>query len=238
MHEPLLLGRGDGWLALDKPAGLPVFPPHREPGGESLLSWLLAAQPAQALHDWPAGFEGGIAHRLDVSTSGQVMVARTPADLAELRLLFEQHLLHKEYRLLSWREVPWDRHEVEVPIAHDRHRKARMVVQRGQATPHRGAWYPARTRLQRSGPTRDRLSEWSAWMSSGVTHQIRVHCAFAGLALAGDGLYGGGPPTPAALALAEQADLSSPPFHLHHVGLRGPGLDPPASPCPSWWRTC
>lgn len=238
MHQPLLLGRGDGWLALDKPAGLSVFPPHADPGGQSLLSWLLDQLPEQAAPCWPAGFEGGIAHRLDVATSGQVIIARSLADLAAIRRLFEQHLLHKEYRFLSWREVPWDRHEVERPIAHDRHRKARMVVQRGQTTPHRGAWYPAHTRLQRAGPTLGRLSEWTAWMSSGVTHQIRVHSAFAGLALAGDGLYGGGPPTPEALAFAEESGLASPPFHLHHIGLRGPGLEPPASPCPSWWRTC
>lgn len=62
-------------------------------------------------------------------------------------------------------------------------------------------------------------------------HQVRVHAAVAGLALAGDRLYGGGPPTPWALAHAPQA----PPFHLHHLGLSGPDLAPRPLPVPGWW---
>lgn len=242
MHQPQLLGTGETWLAIDKPAGLPVFPPHDDATGPSLLSWLLLRHPDQAAPSWPVGFEGGIAHRLDVSTSGQVLVARDPGALVQLRELFARHLLLKEYRFLSWREVPWSEHRLDRPIAHDRQRRARMIVQRGQSTPHRGAWYPAETTFRRASPghrlSEGRLSEWSAFMKTGVMHQIRVHAAFAGLALAGDGLYGGGPPTPAATAWAQASGLPSPPFHLHHVGLCGSGLEPPRSPCPSWWRTC
>src|SRR5690606_11456797 len=63
---------------LSKPAGLPVFPPHADPAGDCLLARLLAEEPWRAALPWPAGFDGGIAHRLDVSTSGAVLAASDP----------------------------------------------------------------------------------------------------------------------------------------------------------------
>lgn len=225
-------------MALSKPAGLPVFPPHSDPEGDCLLARLLRAEPAQADHAWPSGFGGGLAHRLDVATSGQVIAATSPAQLQALRARFAAGVLHKHYLLLSWRDVPWQEHTLQQPIAHDRRRRTRMVVQRGRDTPHRGRWYPAWTRLRRAGRVvgEDQpLSAWTAEIHTGVTHQIRVHAAFAGLALAGDHLYGGGVPTSWARAQADALGLPRPPFHLHHHGLVGPGLDPPRAPLPLWW---
>ena len=59
-------------------------------------------------------------------------------------------------------------------------------------------------------------------MRTGVTHQIRVHAAFIGIPLEGDGLYG--------------RKTGSAPFHrLHHVGLAGPnGVATDPVPLPSW----
>jgi 23S rRNA-/tRNA-specific pseudouridylate synthase len=96
-----------------------------------------------------------------------------------------------------------------------------MVVQRGHATPHRGAWHPAETRFRALGG--DLLE---ATMSTGVMHQIRVHAAFLGVPLLGDALYGGGrPPDDAPDGLT---------FFLHHVGLTGPGVATDPVPLPGW----
>lgn len=203
-----------------------------------MLARLLAQVPAQDRPDWPPGFAGGIAHRLDTATSGLLLAATSPLTLARLRAAFASHRLVKRYLLLSWRDVAWDQHQVEAPLAHDPRRKARMVVQRGQRTPHRGRWLPARTELRRQGRVElpeGALTVWEARMQTGVMHQIRAHAAFAGLALAGDGLYGGGPPTPLAARHAADAGLAAPPFHLHHLGLSGEGLHPPPLPPPGWW---
>ena len=238
LPAPLVVAREPAWLALSKPAGLPVFPPHDDPGGDCVLARLLREEPAQDRPDWPAGFEGGIAHRLDTATSGLLLAAASPEALATLRARFASHQLVKRYLLLSWRDVPWDHHEVVAPLAHDARRKARMVVQRGRDTPHRGRWLPARTSFTRRGGLslpEGGLALFEARMQTGVMHQIRAHAAFAGLALAGDGLYGGGAPTPAAQAFAREAGLAAPPFHLHHLGLSGPDLCPPELPAPAWW---
>lgn len=205
-----------------KPAGIPVFPPHADPSGDCVLARLLREQPGRSELAWPPGFDGGIAHRLDISTSGALWLADDPAELLALRDAFAAKQLHKRYLLLAAKDVPWSHNRVEAPIAHDRRRKGRMIVQRGQSTPHRGRWLPAQTEFIRRG---ERL--WEARMRTGVMHQIRVHAAFAGIPLLGDRRYGGGPTPDDAPAGLE--------FFLHHIGLRaddGRATDP--VPLPDW----
>jgi 23S rRNA-/tRNA-specific pseudouridylate synthase len=171
---------------------------------------------------WPEGFAGGIAHRLDVGTSGALAVAADPAELAALREAFQSKQLVKTYRFVSRRSVPWDAGGCDRAIAHDRRRKRRMVVQRGAHTPHRGKWLAAETRFRRleEGP---HGTVWQATMSTGAMHQIRVHAAFVGLVLAGDPVYGGGEPVPGGA-----------PFALHHVGFVGAGFATSPVPEPPW----
>jgi len=213
-----------GVVALCKPPGLPVFPPHEDVDGDCLLHRWLAEAPTQAEQAWPAGFSGGIAHRLDVPTSGQVLAARTTADLERLREAFSDGVLQKRYRFLTAKDVPWDAHEVQTRIAHDKRRKGRMVVERGRATAHRGKWYDAHTCFRRVAEV-ERGWMWEAIITTGVMHQIRIHAASVGIPLDGDGRYGGGsaPRSP------------SVPFLLHHLGLTGPGLNPPEVPLPDFW---
>ena len=219
---PAVLAETSDLRWLYKPPGLPVFPPHEDPAGPSLLAALLRLAPD---HDqpFPRGFEGGLAHRLDTSTSGLVLAARTPEALATLRALFAGRQLAKRYRFIARNDVPWDSHLLESPIGHHPSRRDRMVVQRGPNTQARGHFYPAHTRLRRvSG----RL--WEAVITTGVMHQIRAHAASVGLALLGDPLYGGGASPP------EEA----PPgvrFCLHHAettGLPGPAVSVMS---PAWW---
>ena len=238
LAEPLVVQRGPGWLALAKPTLLPVFPPHDDSGGDCLLTRLLSCEPRQGEPAWPAGFSGGLAHRLDVATSGLVLAATSLASLTRLRAAFSQHLLAKHYLFLSRHDVPWDHHQVDLPLAHDRRHKARMAVQRGRNTPHRGRWYAASTTLRRLGVLDADGGPYTAWratMHSGVMHQIRLHAAASGLALAGDALYGGGPPAPWARARVAGTEGIRAPFMLHHLGLRGRELAPDPLPPPAWW---
>jgi 23S rRNA pseudouridine1911/1915/1917 synthase len=200
---------------LQKPAGLPVFPPHADANGDCLLKRLIADQPWRGDIVWPDGFAGGIAHRLDNDTSGAVLVADNLKELTQLRGWFADHKLAKRYLLLAARDVTWDRNVCDKPIAHDKRKRHRMIVQRGSATAHRGKWYPAVTTFSR---IRGRLFE--AIIRTGVTHQIRVHAAFVGMPILGDPIYGGGRDVP---------------LHLHHVGVEGPdGFRSGAVEAPVW----
>lgn len=206
---------------LAKPAGLPVLPPHADPEGDCLLARLLADDPQRAALPWPEGFEGGLVHRLDISTSGAVAVADDVEQLLVLRSCFADKRLHKRYRLWAARDVPWSEHRCDLSLAHDRRHRGRMVVRRGARTPHRGRWLPAETRFRRIA---GRL--WEATMHTGVMHQIRLHAAFLGIPILGDRRYGGGP-TP-----ADAPDGLS--FYLHHVGFEGAGVCTAPVPEPSW----
>ena len=206
---------------LAKPAGLPVFPPHRDPSGDCLLARWLTANPGAGRLPWPTGFEGGIAHRLDVSTSGAMLVAEDPDELVQIRQAFADGAFTKTYVFRAAKRPDWRENTCTLPLAHDRRHKRRMVVQRGQHTPHRGRWYPAHTRFEH------RLRDlWTAEITTGVMHQIRAHAAFVGLPLLGDRLYGGGdtpPDAPEGLT-----------FFLHHEGLLGGGWRTAAVPPPPW----
>lgn len=207
-------------MTFDKPSGVPVFPPHADPAGDCVLARLLAAEPGRGAGPWPAGFEGGIAHRLDTDTSGAVLVADDPAELARIRAAFVSGALRKSYRLRSAREVPWDENVCDRELAHDATHRGRMIVRRGPDTPHRGRWYPAHTEIRRLGS-----GLWAVVITTGVTHQIRAHAAFVGLPIVGDRRYGGGAPLPGGPALC-----------LHHVGLVGPGIATTEVETPEWAR--
>ncbi len=189
-----------------KPAGVPVFPPHDDPGGDCVLRRLLAEHPHQADLPWPDGFAGGLLHRLDTSTSGAVAFARDLEELAFVRGLFANHQLLKSYVFRAARAPDWVVERCDRPLAHHPRKRDRMVVQRSPSTDHRGRWYPAVTWFRRGAG--DLVH---AAMSTGVMHQIRAHASFVGAPLAGDAQYGGGP-TPD----------GAPPglhFYLHHLGF-------------------
>lgn len=226
-RSPLVVGEEADYLYVAKPSGIPVFPPHAEPSGDSLLGRLLTqgviGEFVSEQVRWPSGFEGGLLHRLDTWTSGLVVVARTQSALKRGRAAFSSHTLEKSYRFLTDREVSWTQHVVDHALAHDPKRKSRMVWRRGQNTAHRGKWYPAETRFRRLGD-RGGLYLWEAVMKTGVMHQIRLHAAVAGLPLLGDRLYGG-------TALPGERGR----FFLHHQSLEGWPGNPPSIPCPDAW---
>ena len=217
------LGEGERWVAWNKPAGIPVFPPHAEPDGDCLLR-LSGLDPV----GWDPKFAGGLAHRLDTPTSGQVLSAKTMADLDWLRASFAAGRLRKVYRFVSARSVPWDEHVVDTPIAHHKKKRAVMIVKRGANTPCRGKWHPAHTEFRRLGTVVDGSTMWEAVITTGVMHQIRAHAAFVGIPLRGDKRYGGGPSV-------GTHNIERIPFLLHHLGLSGPGLSPPVAPLPDFW---
>jgi len=207
-------------MTVFKPAGIPVFPPHDDEHGDCVLRRLLRDAPEVSDVHWPDGFAGGIAHRLDVSTSGALWVAESTEELERMRERFSQGQLRKTYYLRVARRPSWTHNQVDRPVAHDRRKRRRMTVQRGPNTPHRGRWYPASTTF-----THRHGDVFQAVITTGVMHQIRVHAAFVGIPLLGDGLYGGGetpPDAPDGLR-----------FFLHHEGLVDPdgwGTDPVRTP--------
>lgn len=214
---------GEGWFTLMKPAGLSVFPLHHQPDSDCVLRRLLDLKPTQN-QQWPSGYSGGICHRLDIPTSGQLLVAKSPIYLTQIRQIFTLKKWKKNYVFLSAHRSEWESMIVGSSIGHHPKSKKKMVVERHPHTRHRGKWYPAQTHfsyLTQCGA----FHAYTAIMQTGVMHQVRVHASFAGVPLAGDKKYGG----------RVAPSLFKSEFALHHMGMASDMISPQRILRPSWW---
>ncbi len=164
-------------LVVNKPAGMVVHPAAGHAEG-TLVNALLARYPHLA-----AGDEGrpGIVHRLDRDTSGLIVVAKTQAALDYLRAQFRDRLVKKTYLALVHGHPPKPEGIVEAPLDRDPHQRKRMAVVAGGR--------PARTGFSVLEDLGDD-SLRSVSLETGRTHQIRVHLAWLGVPVVGDGVYG------------------------------------------------
>lgn len=168
-------------LAVDKPPGIAVHPGAGRRNG-TLANALLGRW--SELSTVGGAERPGIVHRLDLDTSGVLLVAKTDAAHAALARQFAQRTVAKAYlALLSTPPQPADG-IIDAPIGRDLHDRQRMAVRDGGR--------PARTRYHTLGVWGGRALV-VAMPETGRTHQLRVHFAAIGCALCGDATYGGGP---------------------------------------------
>lgn len=168
-------------VALAKPAGVSLATSRRDPGGAAQR--LLGAVPEDELLAY--GLEAHtlhLVHRLDVGTSGVVLLARDRSSHRELVALFASKRAVKTYHALVWgcprpREGTW-----EAPLGPDPRDRRRMRVDAGGR--------PAVTRYRVVGRGRY-VSLVELAPRTGRTHQLRVHLAHVGHPIVGDDLYGG-----------------------------------------------
>ncbi|MCU1393032.1 MAG: rluD [Ilumatobacteraceae bacterium] len=169
-------------VVIDKPAGLVVHPGHGHPDG-TLVNAMLARFPDIAHVGDP--MRPGIVHRLDVGTSGLMIVARSQVAYDTLVAALAARRVARDYQTLVWGHLESPNGVIDAPIGRDHRDPLRMaVVVDGK---------PARTRYRTvtefSLPAP--VSRLECQLETGRTHQIRVHLAAAGHAVVGDGTYGG-----------------------------------------------
>lgn len=163
-------------LAINKPAGMVV---HPAPGNwsQTFVNGLLfyCAQ----LRSQENTLRPGIVHRLDKDTSGILLAAKTIEAQQKMAALFASRQVYKEYWAVCLGK-PADG-ELSAPIGrHPVHRKQMAVLEGGREA-HSDfktlAW-------------KENLSVVRAVISTGRTHQIRVHLKYMGAPVLGDPLYG------------------------------------------------
>jgi len=121
-ESPLqVLAQGPGWLVADKPAGVPVHPLAAGERG-TLLGAVAACHP-EIQDVGEGGLRSGVVHRLDVDTSGALLLATNGAQWQRLRAAFREHRVDKRYRAIALGDVAADG-EIELPLVIARHRPA------------------------------------------------------------------------------------------------------------------
>ncbi|WP_287697234.1 RluA family pseudouridine synthase [Accumulibacter sp.] len=160
-------------LLVNKPAGL-LAVPGRGDGKDDCLLRRVQAVVADAL----------IVHRLDLHTSGLLLLARGREMQRRLAGDFAARRVHKRYLAVVSGRLPAARGEIDLPLAADWPRRPRQRVDRL-------AGKPSLTRYQVLGhdPASNR-SRLALFPETGRTHQLRVHLQALGHAIVGDLLYG------------------------------------------------
>lgn len=181
-----VLAAGTGWIAVDKPAGLPVHP-LREDERDTVLNAVIARYPT--IHGiGEGGLRSGVAHRLDVETSGVLLFATDQAVWERLRALFARHKMAKTYRAIVLGALTRAGSLDLVLRVAQSARPARVeVVGEGPAAGTRACGLSWRPLTPLRGAT---LVE--ARPVTGFLHQVRVTFAHLGHPLAGDRVYGPG----------------------------------------------
>lgn len=199
-------------LVLNKPAELVVHPAAGHADG-TLVNALLHHCRGQL-----SGIGGvqrpGIVHRLDLGTSGCLVVAKNDVTHRSLQDQFTDRTVEKVYHSIVCGALTPDEGEIRANIGrHKTQRKRMAITEPGQ--PGRSA----RTSFR----LLERLSEATyveARIHTGRTHQIRVHFQHLGFPLVGDDVYG----ARANARLREQTGYSAPRqlLHARHLAFRHP----------------
>lgn len=185
---------------VDKPAGVPSQP--LAPGElGTVANALVALRPEQA-EVGADPREAGLAHRLDVETSGVLVAAKTKSAWTALRAAFGGAGREVDKRYLALVHGPLaDEGEIDLPLAH-------------HGDHMRPALGDAGARPARSEFTVKRRHGAAALVEvrilTGVLHQVRAHLAAIGAPIHGDTLYGG------------EADPALGRFFLHAARLTVP----------------
>jgi len=173
------------FVVIDKQPGIAVHPGRGRPDGT------LANAIAYHYGEVPTGdgeHRPGIVHRLDLETSGVMVVALTDRAQATLTEAFRERKVNKEYRALVHGDPPFDRQMIDLPLGRDAHHPTLMAV---------------RFDIGRESQTRveveerfGKASHVRCYPRTGRTHQIRVHMQSRGHPLLGDRMYARGKADP------------------------------------------
>nr|WP_235587566.1 RluA family pseudouridine synthase [Tepidimonas taiwanensis] len=173
----------DALVVVDKPAGLLAVPGRGADKADCVVSRLQR-------HMGPVY----VVHRLDMDTSGLMVLARTPAAQRALSIAFAERRIEKRYiAVVAGVPLPpatadgWC--DIRLPLIVDWPRRPRSKVDFRHGK-------PSHTRWRVLGHER-RGTVWATRLAlepiTGRSHQLRVHLAATGHTILGDPLYAAPP---------------------------------------------
>jgi tRNA pseudouridine32 synthase/23S rRNA pseudouridine746 synthase len=185
-----LLYADDSLLVLNKPAGL-LSVPGRGEDKQDCLSARVQSRFADAL----------IVHRLDMATSGLMLMARGPAVQRQLNEAFASRAVHKRYIAVVDGHLPTplntldDWGDIDLPIAVDWPRRPLRVIDPVLGKPSQTRWRVMAHSTAHSSTPDDSphfmpTTRLELEPVTGRSHQLRLHLQAIGHAILGDALYG------------------------------------------------
>ncbi|MDR3352725.1 MAG: RNA pseudouridine synthase [Zoogloeaceae bacterium] len=183
------------FLALEKPAGLLSVPGRGAEKQDSLAARVMAVFP-----------EARVVHRLDMATSGLILMARGKEAQRVLNQQFAERQVGKTYEALVEGELSVANGIVDWPLLCDWPRRPRQIVSFAYGK-------PARTEYQRLeyDAARNR-SRVRLFPHTGRSHQLRVHMQAIGHPILGDEFYA----TPTGFAAAPRLLLHAASLAFFH----------------------
>jgi len=171
------------FIVLVKPPGLLSEPGRGPDKRDSLLIRAQAVYP-----------DARIVHRLDMMTSGVIVLARETLAHASLSEAFRERAVDKRYEALVHGRPASDEGRIDLPLIVDWPNRPRQVVCHDTGKPSLTHYRVlGETPVAGVGP----LTRIALAPVTGRTHQLRVHLASQGCPIAGDPFYGiAGDPSP------------------------------------------
>lgn len=194
----------DDIVVVDKPVGVAA---HTGPGweGPTVVGNLAAAGYRITTHG-PTERQG-IVHRLDVGTSGAMMVAKSDRAYSVMKRAFKERTVRKIYHAVCAGHPDPASGTIDAPIGRHPSREWRMAVIEGGK--HAITHYDTVELLPGAA-----LIE--VHLETGRTHQIRVHMAAVNHPLVGDTFYGADP------TQAQKLNLERQWLHAVELGFNHP----------------
>lgn len=167
-------------LVVNKPRGMVV---HPAPGNyEGTLVNALLYHCKDSLSGINGVLRPGIVHRIDKDTSGLLIVAKTDTAHLGLAEQIKEHSFTREYNAVICGHLKEQNGTVNAPIGRSTKDRKKMCVTASNSK-NAVTHYTVIKEY-------DNYSHISLKLETGRTHQIRVHMAHLGHAVAGDAVYG------------------------------------------------
>ncbi|UFU05112.1 RluA family pseudouridine synthase [Ruania halotolerans] len=192
-------------VVVDKPVGVAA---HPSPGwtGPTVIGGLAAA--GYRIATSGAAERQGVVHRLDVGTSGLMVVAKSERAYTQLKRAFKERTVEKVYHAVVQGHPDPSAGTVDAPIGrHPQHDYKWAVLAQGRPS----VTHYATLEAMRSA------SLLEIHLETGRTHQIRVHMSALRHPCAGDLTYGADPVLARTLGLQRQW------LHAMRLGFTHPG---------------
>jgi 23S rRNA pseudouridine1911/1915/1917 synthase len=194
----------DHIVVINKPVGCAA---HPSPGwhGPTVVGALAAA--GYTISTSGAAERAGIVHRLDVGTSGLMVIAKTDRAFTVLKEAFRTRIVKKTYHAMIQGHIDPPTGTIDAPI--DRHPKVdhrfAVVADGKESITHYELieYYRGVTMVQ-------------VELETGRTHQIRVHMSALNHPLVGDTTYGADP------VLAKSLQMGRPWLHAKELAFDHP----------------